>query len=66
VEKYFLFLFLFYFSNHFSGSLQITNSEEEDQGKYECVAENSLGIEISNVSTLHVRGEPQPSSTQFY
>lgn len=37
------------------GSLQITNSEEEDQGKYECVAENSLGIEISNVSTLHVR-----------
>ena len=40
-----------------TGSLQITNSEEEDQGKYECVAENSLGIEISNVSTLHVRGE---------
>lgn len=40
-----------------AGSLQITNSEEEDQGKYECVAENSLGIEISNVSTLHVRGE---------
>ena len=39
-----------------TGSLQITNSEEEDQGKYECVAENSLGIEISNVSTLHVRG----------
>jgi hypothetical protein len=45
------------FENLFSGSLQITNSEEEDQGKYECVAENSLGIEISNVSTLHVRGE---------
>lgn len=40
-----------------TGSLQITNSEEEDQGKYECVAENSLGVEISNVSTLHVRGE---------
>ena len=39
-----------------TGSLQISNSEEEDQGKYECVAENSLGVEISNVSTLHVRG----------
>ena len=50
---------LFFLNPSFSdaGSLQITNSEEEDQGKYECVAENSLGIEISNVSTLHVRGE---------
>uniref|UniRef100_A0A1B6E7X3 protein-tyrosine-phosphatase n=1 Tax=Clastoptera arizonana TaxID=38151 RepID=A0A1B6E7X3_9HEMI len=37
------------------GSLQITNSVEEDQGKYECVAENAVGTEYSHSTMLYVK-----------
>lgn len=40
---------------HFLGSLQIDNSEETDQGKYECVAENSVGTEHSKPTNLYVK-----------
>ncbi|XP_063235458.1 tyrosine-protein phosphatase Lar isoform X2 [Bacillus rossius redtenbacheri] len=36
-------------------ALQITSSEEEDNGKYECVAENSVGTEYSQSMMLYVK-----------
>jgi netrin-G3 ligand len=41
----------------FIGALQISSSEEEDQGKYECVAENVVGTEYSQSTMLYVKGE---------
>ncbi|XP_023191869.1 receptor-type tyrosine-protein phosphatase S-like isoform X4 [Xiphophorus maculatus] len=38
-----------------SGALQIENSEETDQGKYECVANNSQGVRYSSPANLYVR-----------
>ncbi|XP_075997689.1 protein tyrosine phosphatase receptor type Fa isoform X2 [Genypterus blacodes] len=38
-----------------SGALQIENSEESDQGKYECVAINSAGTRFSAPANLYVR-----------
>ncbi|KAK2908399.1 hypothetical protein Q8A73_009472 [Channa argus] len=40
------------------GALQIENSEESDQGKYECVAVNSAGTRYSAPANLYVRGHP--------
>ncbi|XP_059098877.1 tyrosine-protein phosphatase Lar-like isoform X3 [Tigriopus californicus] len=37
------------------GSLQIKDSQETDQGKYECVAENAVGTEYSYSAQLYVR-----------
>ncbi|XP_069702214.1 tyrosine-protein phosphatase Lar isoform X7 [Periplaneta americana] len=37
------------------GALQISSSEEEDQGKYECVAENVVGTEYSHSTMLYVK-----------
>uniref|UniRef100_A0ACB8F4Q2 Uncharacterized protein n=1 Tax=Sphaerodactylus townsendi TaxID=933632 RepID=A0ACB8F4Q2_9SAUR len=43
--------------SHFHiGALQIENSEESDQGKYECVATNSAGTRYSAPANLYVRG----------
>lgn len=39
-----------------SASLQIVEAEEEDQGSYECVADNSKGTAVSGPATLYVRG----------
>ncbi|KAI9585100.1 hypothetical protein GQX74_000947 [Glossina fuscipes] len=45
-----------YTTNKFQISgLQIENSREEDQGKYECVAENSVGTEHSKATNLYVK-----------
>ncbi|XP_033336425.1 tyrosine-protein phosphatase Lar isoform X4 [Megalopta genalis] len=38
-----------------TGTLQITESDESDQGKYECVANNSVGTEYSKSATLYVK-----------
>ncbi|XP_043091194.1 protein tyrosine phosphatase receptor type Db isoform X9 [Puntigrus tetrazona] len=38
-----------------SGALQIDESEETDQGKYECVATNSEGTRYSTPANLYVR-----------
>uniref|UniRef100_A0A8C2A7T1 Receptor-type tyrosine-protein phosphatase F n=1 Tax=Cyprinus carpio TaxID=7962 RepID=A0A8C2A7T1_CYPCA len=38
-----------------SGALQIENSQESDQGKYECVAMNSAGTRYSAPANLYVR-----------
>ena len=38
------------------GSLSIKDSQETDQGDYECVAENSKGTEYSYEAKLYVRG----------
>ena len=45
-----LFLFLL-------GQLQIAESEESDQGKYECVAKNEVGSQYSYSAQLYVRGK---------
>ncbi|KAM4739996.1 protein tyrosine phosphatase receptor type Fa, partial [Anableps anableps] len=37
------------------GALQIENSDESDQGKYECVAVNSAGTRFSSPANLYVR-----------
>ncbi|XP_069719042.1 receptor-type tyrosine-protein phosphatase F isoform X10 [Phaenicophaeus curvirostris] len=37
------------------GALQIENSEESDQGKYECVATNTAGTRYSAPANLYVR-----------
>lgn len=39
-----------------AGALQIEQSEESDQGKYECVATNSAGTRYSAPANLYVRG----------
>lgn len=39
-----------------AASLQITDAEEEDQGNYECMAENTHGSALSEMATLFVRG----------
>uniref|UniRef100_T1JIN9 protein-tyrosine-phosphatase n=1 Tax=Strigamia maritima TaxID=126957 RepID=T1JIN9_STRMM len=40
------------------GSLQITETQKDDQGKYECVAENSFGTVHSYMAALHFRRVP--------
>ena len=40
-----------------TGGLQIRNSRESDEGKYECVAENSAGVTYSYAANLYVRGK---------
>lgn len=40
----------------FTGALQITESDVKDQGKYECVANNSVGTEYSKSTILYVKG----------
>uniref|UniRef100_A0A8C1YM65 protein-tyrosine-phosphatase n=1 Tax=Cyprinus carpio TaxID=7962 RepID=A0A8C1YM65_CYPCA len=42
------------------GALQIENTEETDQGKYECVASNVEGVRYSSSANLYVRGREQP------
>lgn len=39
-----------------SGALQISDSQETDQGNYECVAENSVGTQHAPAIMLYVRG----------
>jgi len=39
-----------------AGSLQIRRSQESDEGKYECLAENSVGVAYSYGANLYVRG----------
>ena len=39
-----------------SGSLQISGAEQSDEGKYECVAQNSAGIAYSYPANLAVHG----------
>jgi len=39
-----------------TGSLQIRQSVESDEGRYECVAENNVGIAYSYAADLYVRG----------
>jgi len=41
------------------GSLQIEDCMESDEGKYECVAENSVGVAYSYPANLYVRGRFQ-------
>nr|XP_043879832.1 receptor-type tyrosine-protein phosphatase S-like isoform X2 [Solea senegalensis] len=50
-----------------SGALQIENSEETDQGKYECVATNSQGVRYSSPANLYVRElrEVRPAPPRF-
>lgn len=42
------------------GNLQISNSQEDDKGKYECVAENSVGTEHSKAIDLYVKKRRVP------
>lgn len=39
----------------FSGNLHIESSLSEDQGKYECVAENTVGTEHSKATAFYVK-----------
>ena len=45
------------------GALQIEQSEESDQGKYECVATNNDGTRYSAPANLYVRGRKRVKST---
>lgn len=40
-----------------TGALQLENSDESDQGKYECVAVNRAGTRYSAPANLYVRGK---------
>ncbi|XP_076346267.1 tyrosine-protein phosphatase Lar-like isoform X2 [Tachypleus tridentatus] len=42
------------------GSLQIFKAEDEDNGEYECVAENAVGTAFSNRASLYVRARRVP------
>ncbi|XP_074641838.1 hemicentin-1-like [Tubulanus polymorphus] len=42
-----------------SGILQIERSQESDEGRYECMAENSVGTANSYAANLYVRAFPQ-------
>jgi len=44
------------------GSLQITRTQESDEGKYECVAESSVGVAYSYDARLYVRVRRAPPS----
>ena len=47
--------------SYYSGaSLQIISAEEQDQGQYECVAENKIGTAYSDLATLYVRTRVVP------
>eukprot|EP00063_Salmo_salar_P021571 XP_013996406.1 PREDICTED: receptor-type tyrosine-protein phosphatase delta-like isoform X2 [Salmo salar] len=48
-----------------SGALQIENSEELDQGKYECVATNSQGVRYSSPANLYVREQREGSTDKL-
>lgn len=52
-----LFVIFYTFICVFSGALQISDSQETDQGKYECIAENSVGTQHAAAIMLWVRGE---------
>lgn len=39
-----------------TGTLQIRDSDEKDQGKYECMAENAIGTDYSKSAQLYVKG----------
>lgn len=54
---YYILLISVCFSFCSPGALQISDSQETDQGKYECVAENSLGTQHATAITLWVRGQ---------
>ncbi|XP_024084878.1 tyrosine-protein phosphatase Lar isoform X3 [Cimex lectularius] len=41
--------------SHVQGALQITNTVEDDLGRYECVAENEVGTEYSQSTMLYVK-----------
>lgn len=43
-----------------TGSLQIVDSVREDQGKFECVSENSVGTEHSKPTQLYVKERRVP------
>lgn len=47
-------------------SLQVLNTEESDQGHYECVAENSVGTEYSNPAALYVKCKYNGFSFLFF
>lgn len=49
-----------------AGSLQISTSTEGDGGKYECVAENSVGTAFSSLVSLYVRGKCRPLLVFFF
>ncbi|PIO73049.1 fibronectin type III domain protein [Teladorsagia circumcincta] len=44
------------------GALMIQQAREEDQGKYECVARNSLGVVHSKAAHLYVKGKYRNAS----
>lgn len=48
---------LYLFFLYHTASLQISDAEEEDQGNYECMAENIHGSALSVMATLFVRGK---------
>ena len=41
----------------FSGTLTIERSQESDIGKYECVAENEVGVAYSFAAMLYVKSK---------
>lgn len=52
--------FLFLSISAYTGSLQIVDSIRDDQGKFECVAENSVGTEHSKPTSLYIKERRVP------
>lgn len=40
-----------------AGTLTIERTQERDHGKYECVAENEIGVAYSSAAMLYVKGK---------
>ena len=40
-----------------TGTLHISSAQKSDEGKYECVAKNSVGVAYSYGANLYVRGK---------
>lgn len=40
-----------------TASLKINDAQEEDQGPYECIAENKVGTAYSEQATLYVKSK---------
>jgi netrin-G3 ligand len=49
----------------FTGTLTIKHTQERDHGKYECVAQNEVGVAYSSAAMLYVKGKAGENVTSL-